>query len=161
MHKNSSFSESLKHAVRGYADALKRERNLRSHTVISNLICFFAYHYKLSKTQWAILILTISAVICCELLNSAIEKAVDTATSKIRADAMHSKDFAAAATLVCAIAAILVGICLFGNIKNICSALISIFTSFKSIIVLVILCIADIRILFINKKINLRRNYGK
>lgn len=147
MAKNSSFYASLHHAVKGYADALKRERNLRFHTVISNLICFFAYHYKITRIEWAILIITIAAVISCELLNSAVEKAVDTATRQIRADAMHSKDFAAAATLVCAIAAIAVGICLFGNTEKIISALISIFTSVWSMVVLLILVGADILIL--------------
>lgn len=150
MAKNSSFYASAYHALRGYSDALKRERNLRFHTAVANLICFFAYHYKISSAEWAILILTIAAVISCELLNSAVEKAVDTATKQIRADAMHAKDFAAAATLVCAVAAVLVGICLFGNIIKITAALLSIFTSVKAVIFLAFLLAADIFILFIN-----------
>jgi len=148
--KNNSFFKSLYHALCGYRDALKRERNLRFHTVVANLICFFAVHYKISRTEWAILITVIGLVIACELLNSAVEKAVDTATHDVRADAMHAKDFAAAATLVGAVCAIGTGIALFGNINAIASALKLIFTTPASLIILAILTVADLKILFIN-----------
>ena len=157
MAKNTSFYRSFMHAVCGFRDALKRERNLRFHVVISNLICFFAAHFGITRTEWAILFITITAVISCELLNSAIEKAVDTATKSIRADAKHAKDFAAAATLVSAVCAICVGIALFADFGKIINTLISIFTSPISLVILGILSFIDIKILLINY----RRNHGQ
>ncbi len=155
--KNKSFFKSVFHALRGFIDALYRERNLRVHVCIGNLICYFAWFYKISKAEWAILLITIGFVIACELLNSAVEKAVDTATRQYRLDAMHAKDFAAAATLTSAVFAVLVGIVLFGNIPGIIKALVSIFTNMPAIIVLCVLLVIDAKILLFNYKISKHR----
>lgn len=156
--KNHSFFASVYHAVVGFKDAFKREQNLRVHVCVANLICFFAAFYGISSVEWAILFLAIGLVVAAELLNSAIEKAVDTATQEICTDAMHAKDFAAAATLISAIIAVLVGIALFGNIRNISDALYRIFTTPYGLIILVILIVIDLRLLFINIR---KENGGK
>ena len=150
--KNKSLIISMSHAIKGFLDALRRERNLRIHVCIGNLICFFAYFYGISRTQWAILFMAICIVISSELFNSSIEKAVDTATKEFRTDAMHAKDFAAAATLVSAIFAVLVGIALFGNISKIISALAAIFTSPIGLLVLFVLIFIDLGVMTINIK---------
>ena len=148
--KNKSFMKSVYHAVCGFLNALRRERNLRVHVCIGNLICYFAYFFKISRTEWAILLSVIGIVITAELLNSAVEKAVDTATHEICTDAMHAKDFAAAATLISALFAILTGIALFGNIEKIISALIAIFTSWRALVVLFVILIIDLGIMLVN-----------
>lgn len=148
--KNKSFIKSVYHAVCGFYNALKHERNLRVHVCIGNLICYFAYFFKISRPEWAILLTVIGIVITAELLNSAVEKAVDTATHEIRTDAMHAKDFAAAATLVSAIFAVLTGIALFGDVGKIISALTAIFTSWRALVVLFIILVIDIGILAVN-----------
>lgn len=151
--KNTSFIISVSHAVKGFIDALRRERNLRIHVCIGNLICYFAYFYGISRIQWAILFIAICIVISAELFNSSIEKAVDTATKEYRTDAMHAKDFAAAATLIAAIFAVLIGVTLFGNISKILRALEAIFTSPIGMLVLFVLIIIDLGILTINIKL--------
>ena len=151
--KNKSFISSLGHATRGFYDALRRERNLRVHFCIGNLICYFAVFFGITRIEWAVLFATISSVITCELLNSAVEKTVDTATHEYRIDAKHAKDFAAAATLVSAVFAVLIGIVLFGDFSKILMALLKMFTNPIGIAVLLVLIIIDLRILFINVKI--------
>ncbi len=153
MAKNKTFFSSFNHAARGFKDALKRERNLKFHVCIGDLICFFAAHYGIGRSEWAVLFVVIGFVIACELLNSGIEKAVDTATKELRADAMHAKDFAAAATLVSAAAALAVGVAIFADAGKIAAALIKIFTSPVSICVLAVLILIDLRILFINYRL--------
>ncbi len=157
MLKNKSFISSIRHAMKGFYDALKREKNLRFHVIIGNLICFFAVHFGITRIEWGLLLITICMVITCEVINSAIEKTVDTATHNMRADAMHAKDFAAAATLVTAIIAVLVGIVLFADPEKIVNALVSIFTSPVSLIILGILTFINIKIILINT----RRNYER
>lgn len=152
MTKNKSFYLSLKHAVCGFFDALKIERNLRFHVVVGNLICFFAAHFGINRTQWAVLLLAICAVIASELMNSAVEKAVDTATHEIRTEARLAKDFAAAATLISAIFSLLVGIALFADINKIIAALTAIFTQPVSLVILGVLSIIDLIILFARRK---------
>ena len=149
-HKNNSFYKSFCYAHRGFCNALRSERNLRIHVCIGNLICYFAYFFKITRQEWAVLLAVISTV-------SAIEKAVDTATHEIRSDAMHAKDFAAAATLISAMFSILVGIAIFGDWFRILYALKSIFTSWKALVILAVLVTIDLRILLINIKGNRRK----
>ena len=60
--------------------------------MIAVLISIFAYFYGINRTEWAVLILTIGAVISAELINTALEQAVNTATEKILPSAKLAKD---------------------------------------------------------------------
>ena len=120
---------SFYHAFCGIAASLRSEAHLRFHIMIAVLISIFAYFYGLDSTEWAVLILTIGAVISAELFNTATEKAVDTATSEIMPSAKLSKDAAAGAVLVLSVCAVFVGIALFGDIERIWDTLKFIFTS--------------------------------
>ena len=110
---------SFYHAIEGIYGAIKKEAHLRFHIMIAVLISIFAHFYGISRTEWAVLILTISAVISAELFNTALEQAVNTATEKILPSAKLAKDAAAGAVLVLAAASVLVGIFLFGDIEKI------------------------------------------
>ena len=155
--KNTNLIKSFIHAACGFADAFKRERNLRIHLSFANLVLVFAAVYGLDRNGFGILILTVTAVIFAELMNSAVEKAVDTATSKYRFDAGHAKDFGAAATLVSAIGAVCVGIALFGDLKRIRQACIIIFTSPLLLTVFVILLAVDVLMIMYPKFIKRHR----
>ncbi len=146
--KNTSLITSFSHAVRGFVDAFKRERNLRIHIAVADLIIPFAVVYGLDRNGFAVLVIAIMVVISAELFNSAVEKAVDTATKEYRADAKHSKDFAAAATLVCAVGAVLCGVCLFTETAKIAATLIAIFTDIRWLSLFAVIFTADIFIVF-------------
>ena len=135
---------SFRYAIEGIISAIRSEKHLRFHIVIANLICVFAYFYGISKAEWAVLLLCIFAVISAELFNTAIERAVDTATSEIKALAKISKDASAGAVLVLCIGAILVGVCLFGDFTKIGITLIHIFTSVRILVPCLVLGILDI-----------------
>lgn len=135
---------SFRYAIEGIISAIRSEKHLRFHIVIANLICVFAYFYGISKAEWAVLVLCILEVISAELLNTAIEKAVDTATSEIKQVAKISKDAAAGAVLVLCVCAIFVGVCLFGDFAKIGATLIHIFTDFRILIPCLVLGILDI-----------------
>ena len=120
---------SFYHAFCGIAASLRSEAHLRFHIMIAMLISIFAYFYGLDATEWAVLILTIGAVISAELFNTATEKAVDTATSEIMPSAKLSKDAAAGAVLLSAVFSVVIGICLFGYGGKIADTLKLIFTT--------------------------------
>ncbi len=143
---------SFYHALEGIWATIICERHLRFHIVIANLIAVFAYFYGISRTEWAILILCIFTVISAEIFNTALERAVDTATCEIKATAKLAKDASAGAVLVLAISSILVGICLFGNVQKIWATLIHIFTSPEILIPCLILGILDILFLIFGGK---------
>lgn len=135
---------SFRYAIDGIISAVRSEKNLRFHIVIANLICVFAYFYGISKTDWAVLILCIFAVISAELFNTAIERAVDTATRETNYFAKLSKDASAGAVFVLCIGAVFVGVCLFGDFAKIGIALIHIFTNVRNLIPCLLLGILDV-----------------
>lgn len=143
---------SFKYALSGILSAIKNERNLRFHIVIANLIAVFAYFYGISGTEWALLIIISFSVIAAELFNTATEAAVDVATEEIKPLAKLAKDAAAGAVLVLAIAALLVGVCLFGTPERISETLIHIFTKPKILAPCLILGIGDILFLIFGGK---------
>lgn len=143
---------SFRYAIEGIISAIKSESHLRFHLVIANLIAVFAWFYGISKAEWAILTVCIFAVISAELFNTALERAVDTATDEIRPTAKLAKDAAAGAVLVLCIGAVLVGVYLFGDFGKIGVTLIHIFTEPKILVPCLALGILDIVFLIFGGK---------
>lgn len=142
--KNNCFKKSFKNANSGIINSIKNERNMRIHLSVFNLIIIFAYFYGLSRAEWAVLLITCASVIGAELINTAIENAVDTSTDKICETARISKDSAAGAVLFFAIISVLVGFMLFFDIDKIADTLIYIFTNLKILIPCLIIGVLDI-----------------
>ena len=141
-------------AVTGVYNAFRSERNLRFHFAVANLIVIFAYFYGLSKSEWAILVIAISGVITCEMLNTGIERAVDTATSEYSETAKLAKDISAGAVFVCAVFAIIIGFILFFDIARILKTLEYIFTDAKILVPCLFIGIIDIIIVVFGGKKN-------
>lgn len=144
MNKNKSILKSFKNAWCGLMSPFKYEKNLRFHFVIANLIVLFAYYFGISKTEWAVLIITISMVIAAELINTAIENAVNTATLEYSDFAKKAKDTAAGAVLFIAIVSVIVGIVLFLDGEKIINTLTYIISTPKAFIISLGLFIFDI-----------------
>lgn len=73
-----------------------------------------AWWVKLTRWEWAILLLTIGSVIAAEVMNTAIEIVVDLVQPNFHPLAGMAKDVAAGAVLMTAIQAVAVGIVIFG-----------------------------------------------
>jgi len=145
--KNRHFSKSLIYALQGIRDAFSRERNLRFHVAAANVVFVFAWFFGLTRTEWAVLILTVSAVISAELFNTAVENAVDFTSSQIQPTAKLAKDAAAGAVLCAAIAAVLVGLCLFLDIVRIAETIQKMTTQLSGLIACCYLVVATVLIL--------------
>ena len=111
--KNKSFFRSLWNAMSGFMSALKTERNLRIDLVIADLVLIFAYAYGLDSAGYGVLILTICAVMSAELFNTSLELLSNEVTEEYSERIKFAKDIAAAAVLVAAIGAVIVGVALF------------------------------------------------
>ena len=155
--KNKCFIGSFKNAMSGIIETIKNERNMRIHLSVFNLIIIFAYFYGLSRAEWAVLMLTCGCVIGAELINTAIENAVDTSTDKICETARVSKDSAAGAVLFLAMTSILVGIMLFFDVDKIADTLIYIFTNLKVLIRCLAVGVLDIIFIIFGGKKNDRK----
>lgn len=104
---------SFKNALHGLKCAYKSEAHLRFHCFIALLVLIFGALFRLSAGEWIACSLCIGSVITAELINTAIEAAIDLATNDLHPLAKKAKDVAAGAVLVCAIMSVLIGIIIF------------------------------------------------
>lgn len=107
--------KSFTFAFRGVRFCIKNERNMRIHLAAAVIVTAFSHVYQLERNQYAILFLAMGAVIAFEAVNTALEALVNLASPAYHNLARIAKDVAAGAVLVAAIAATVVGICLFGD----------------------------------------------
>jgi len=112
--KTSSFWRSFGQAYRGILYSWKTQRHFRFHIVAGVIVLLAAWLLRLTRWEWAILLLTIGSVIAAEVMNTAVEIVVDLAQPNFHPLAGMAKDVAAGAVLVTAIQAVLVGIVIFG-----------------------------------------------
>ena len=115
-------------AFKGVFSAISTEAHLRFHLVAAFYVIFFGALGDFSPFEWAVLILTISAVIFAELTNTALENLCDLYSKDYNLKIKRIKDIAAGAVLIPAIASVVIAILLFiltGNISNILSKLTS------------------------------------
>ncbi len=152
MQKNKSFFESFKNAVCGIYKAFLSEKNLRFHFMIANLIVIFAYFFRISRVEWAILIFAIALMFFSELINTALENAVDTATKEYSATAKLAKDISAGAVLVAALFSVIIGFILFFDIEKITKTLVLIFTTPKILVGCLLVGIIDMIFLIFGGK---------
>lgn len=102
--------KSFQYAFEGWRFVLRTQHNAWIHAVISLAVFATAFWLDLAATDWAILILAIMIVWVTEFVNTAVETVVDLAQSEINPLAKIAKDVAAAAVLLGAAGAVLVGI---------------------------------------------------
>ena len=94
---------SFVYAIRGMFYCLHHERNMRIHCVCMAYMYFFLLgfdFFQLSRTQFAIIFLANAIVIMGELINTAVERAVDLHSKGKHPLAKAAKDTAAGAVLV-------------------------------------------------------------
>ena len=113
-YKQQGFRNTFRNARKGMRLSLKSDRNIRVHLAAGVLAIITAFCFNFSIPKHCILILTITAVICAEMLNSAIEFALDSVYhNKYSKMVGMAKDIAAGAVMVVTIAAIMIGVLLF------------------------------------------------
>jgi len=105
---------SFGHAFRGWWYVLRTQRNAWIHAVAATLVFGLAFWLHAPPRDWAVLILTIAMVFAAEFINTAIEAVVDLASPEKHPLAKVGKDVGAAAVLISAVAAMLVGLLILG-----------------------------------------------
>lgn len=113
--KSASLGESLRHAARGIRESLRTERNLRLHVAAALATAVAGWYCALTRPEWCLLLLAMAVVFVAELLNTAVEHAVDLLSPSYSEAARRAKDAAAGAVLVAALFAAAVGCLLFGG----------------------------------------------
>ncbi|NLC32816.1 MAG: phosphatase PAP2 family protein [Clostridiales bacterium] len=109
-----SLIHSFAHAFDGIIHGLKAERNMVIHFAAMAIVITFALVLRCSTTEWCIFLILFALVIGCELLNTAIETAIDLSSPDIHPLAKIAKDTAAGAVLIASLAAATIGFIIFG-----------------------------------------------
>jgi len=112
--QNSNLLISFQRAFAGIWYVLRTQRNMRIHLLVTGAIVVLGLWVGLSRTEWAILTLTIGMVLVAEAFNTMAEAAVDLATAEYHPLAKIAKDVAAGAVLLTAITAVVVGLFILG-----------------------------------------------
>ena len=105
---------SFGYAIEGLAYLVRTQRNFRIHLLLALAAGASGLVARLNAVEWAVLALTIALVVMAEGLNTGIELAVSLASPELRPEAKAAKDIAAGMVLLAAIAAVAVGLALFG-----------------------------------------------
>ncbi len=105
---------SFKNAFVGWWHVIRTQQNAWIHALATVFAILIAFWLQITLQKWAVLILTIAMVWTAEFLNTALEIVVDLASPDLHPLARVGKDVGAAAVLIAAASAVVIGFLLFG-----------------------------------------------
>ena len=105
---------SIKNAINGLCHVLKSQQNARLHLIATIIVIVLGLWLRLSIANWVFLLLVIGMVWIAEFLNTALEVIVNLASPDQHPLAKVGKDVGAAAVLIAAVIAIIIGIIILG-----------------------------------------------
>lgn len=111
--KKEPLDKSFGYAFEGLWNTVKSERNMQIHLGFTVCVIIAGFIFRISVTEWMFCLVLFALVISLELVNTALEAAVDVATDEWRPLAKKAKDAAAGAVLVAAILAAVIGLLIF------------------------------------------------
>jgi diacylglycerol kinase len=103
----------FENAFKGIAQGVREEFHLRIHVTIALLVIATGFIFKITKTEWLIVLLCLAMVVSAELFNAAIEKLADRITAQKDPLIGAAKDIAAGAVLITAMLSLVIGIIIF------------------------------------------------
>jgi diacylglycerol kinase (ATP) len=110
-----SLLDSFNYAFEGIIHVLRTQRNLRIHFAIAIAVIAAAAALGVDRMELIALLLAIAFVLVAEMVNSAIEGAIDVSTTSFDPNAKLAKDIAAGAVLIATMTAIAVGYLVFAH----------------------------------------------
>ena len=110
-----SLIDSFNYAFEGIIHVLRTQRNLRIHFLVAAIVIVVAVLENVTKLELIVLLLSIAFVLISEMINTAVEAAIDIATTSFDPMAKLAKDIAAGAVLIASVNAVAVGYLVFSN----------------------------------------------
>ena len=109
------FGKGIVYAWNGIRAAVREERNFRFHLCAAVFVYMAAALAEISPVETALLTICVFLVMALELMNSAVERAVDKPDTSHWWSAGAAKDMAAGGVLAAAVGAVVVAVCVFGT----------------------------------------------
>ena len=106
------FKKSIQYALHGLSLAWE-EQNFRIQTGAAILVLFFAWFFRVTRTEIFFLLLVSLIVLVLELVNTIFERFTDFFSPRYSTAARAVKDLMAAAVLVSSLGALAIGVIIF------------------------------------------------
>jgi diacylglycerol kinase (ATP) len=110
-----SIFDSFNFAFEGIIHVLRTQRNMRIHFAVAVAVLVAAVAMGVSRLELIALLLSIAFVLIAEMINTAIEGAVDVSTTSFDPNAKLAKDIAAGSVLIATVNAVAVGYLVFSG----------------------------------------------
>lgn len=108
-----TFKSSVKNCLDGIGYVTKSEKNFKREVALGIIALLLSYILKIDKIEFIIVLTMICLVLTTEIINTAIERAVDLVTKEYHELARIAKDVSAGSVLVTSIFALIIGIIIF------------------------------------------------
>jgi diacylglycerol kinase (ATP) len=105
--------DSFNYAFEGIIHVLRTQRNLRIHFLAAIVVIAAAAWLGVTRDELVALLIAIAFVLVAEMINTAIEGAIDVSTTSFDPNAKLAKDVAAGAVLIATVTALGVGYLVF------------------------------------------------
>ena len=113
--RSPTIFDSFNYASEGIVHVLRTQRNMRIHFAAAIVVLVLALWVGVSKIELIALLISITFVLTAEMVNTAIEGAIDVSTTSFDPMAKLAKDVAAGAVLIATINALAVGYLVFSG----------------------------------------------
>ena len=114
--KSQGFSNTFKNARKGFRLVVKSERNLRVHLIVASLVIAMGFVFQFTGVEFCIALIAIANVIVAEMLNTAIEFALDSIYHNKYSNMVGmAKDISAGAVMFATFISAIIGFILFGK----------------------------------------------
>lgn len=111
--KKGNFISSFNYAIQGIVSVLKTEKNMKFHYLAALAVIILSLFFRISSTEFMLMLFAIVLVVFAEMMNTAIERTVDLVVQDYNPIAKYIKDVSAGAVLITAINAIVCGYLIF------------------------------------------------
>lgn len=101
------------YALEGIKSVFRTEKNAMVHSAISIMAIVCGFFFKISKTDWLVVLLCIGMVFTAEIFNTAVEHLVDLVSPGKNEKAGMIKDISAGAVFMAAIISAIAGLIIF------------------------------------------------
>ena len=111
--RQQSLLQSFNFAFEGIVFVLRHQRNMQIHFAVAIIVIIASFFFQLTRLELMALFTAIAFVLIAEMLNTAIERAIDSFSSDYNPSAKIAKDVAAGAVLIATVNALAVAYLIF------------------------------------------------
>ena len=118
-----SVARSFAHAIEGVLFCLRTQRHMQVHCAIITFVLIAAIALRVSSAEMLHLMLAMALVLVAEMINTAIESAIDLIVTIYNPHAKIAKDVAAGAVLIAAFYSVIVAVIIFVTNERLIAAI--------------------------------------